>query len=88
MNDLIGSECEVAGDGLGFRAVGLLDRTDIRVGFVFGHIVAELVCVTGWGEPVREHGIDVVEVHLVTHLVTEAVKDRDVGEVPAEVTAV
>ena len=73
---------------MGFRAVGLLDRTGIRVGFVFGQVVAELVCVAGRGEPFREHGIGVIEVHLVTHLVAEAVKDRDVGEVPAEITLV
>ena len=79
MNDLIGSEREVAGDGQGFRAVGLLDRPGIRIGFVFDHIVAEHVCVPGRGEPVREYGIGVVEVHLVAHLVAEAVKDRDVG---------
>ena len=88
MDDLVGNKRELAGDGLGLRAVGLLDRTDIRIGLVINDIVVELFCVTGRGEPVREHGIDVVEVHLVVHLVTEAVKDRDVGEVPAEVTAV
>ena len=88
VDDLVGNKRELAGDGLGLRAVGLLDRTDIRIGLVVNDIVAELFRVTGRSEPVREDGVDVVEVHLVVHLVAETVKDRDVGEVPAEVTAV
>ena len=66
----------------------MLDRTDIRVGLFFDDIVAKLSRVAGWGEPGREDGVEVVEVHLVVHLVAEVVEDRDVGEIPAEVTAV